>query len=267
MSYNKNKPKCFYCGRIGHISREFYKKKSDEAIYKCKKHSEHFAKENPNFDSKDLRLFVSNVALFAEIDDVDAWFVDSGASIHMTCNKNWYENFKETNNGAHIYLEDDRAYQIKGYGDNPLTLPNGIVRHIRNVVYVPGIKKKLIYVSTITDHNFNVEFFKTHCIVKDLQDHDRNVSSRVRDGGLYKLDVTRKDHQVLTFATMLTETLWRKRYSHINYHDFCLLKKQRMVEGLPMLKNEYVSCEGCALVNMHRDELPSNLDRRKRDLL
>jgi hypothetical protein len=39
---------------------------------------------------------VSNVALSNETDDIDAWFVDSGASIHMTCNKNWYANFKET---------------------------------------------------------------------------------------------------------------------------------------------------------------------------
>ena len=40
-----------------------------------------------------------------------------------------------------------------------------------------------------------------------------------------------------------------------------------MVEGLPMLKNEYASCEGCVLGNMHRDEFPSNSDRRKRDVL
>ena len=40
-----------------------------------------------------------------------------------------------------------------------------------------------------------------------------------------------------------------------------------MVEGITILKNEYASCEGCALGKMHRDELPSNPDRRKRDLL
>jgi hypothetical protein len=93
---------------------------------------------NPlNFDSQDLRLFVSNAALSTETDDVDAWFVDSRASIHMTCNKKWYTNFKETQNGANIYLGDDHAHQIKGYKDIPVTLPNGIVHHIHNVVYVP----------------------------------------------------------------------------------------------------------------------------------
>jgi hypothetical protein len=79
---------------------------------------------------------VSNLALSVETDDFDAWFVDFGASVHMTCNKNWYVNFKETHDGAIIYLGDDCAHQIKGYGDIPMTLSNGNVRHIHNVVYV-----------------------------------------------------------------------------------------------------------------------------------
>ena len=84
---------------------------------------------------------------------------------------------------------------------------------------------------------------------------------------MYKLDVISKNHQALTSATIPTETLWNQRYGHINYHDLLLLQKQSMVEGLPMLKNEYDACEGCALGKMHKDEFSSNHDRIKRDLL
>jgi hypothetical protein len=189
MHSNRNESKgCFYCGRPGHMVKDCHKKKSDEARNKPRTHSGHYAEkssnqdhrlfiasddidERPNFDSRDLRLFVSNVALSVETDDSDAWFVDSGALVHMTCNKNWYVNFKETQNGASIYLGDDCTHQIKGYGDIPVTLLNGIVRHIRNVVYVPRIKKNLIFVSTITDQNLKVEFFKNYFIVKDLLNH------------------------------------------------------------------------------------------------
>jgi hypothetical protein len=34
-----------------------------------------------------------------------------------------------------------------------------------------------------------------------------------------------------------------------------------------MLKNEYASCEGCALGKMHIDEFPSNSNRRKKGVL
>jgi hypothetical protein len=114
MQSNRTESKsCFYCGRPGHIVKDCHKKKSDEARNKPRTHSGHYAEkssnhdlrlfiasddidEPPNFDSRDLRLFVSNTALSAETDDSDAWFVDSGASVHMTCNKMWYTNFKET---------------------------------------------------------------------------------------------------------------------------------------------------------------------------
>jgi hypothetical protein len=285
MQSDRNESKrCFYCGRPGHIVKDYHKKKSDEARNKPRTHSGHYAKkssnqdlrlfiasddidEPTNFDSQDLRLFVSNAALSTETDDSDAWFVDSGASVHRTCNKNWYANFKETQNGASIYLGDDRAHQIKGYGDIPVTLSNGTIRHIHNVVYVPGIKKNLISLSTITDQNLKVEFFNNYCIVKDLLDHFQIVAMGVRAGGLYKLDVTSKAHHALISATMPTKILCHQRYGHINHPDLLLLQKNNMVEGLPMLKNEKVSCDGCALGKMHRDEFPSNPDKKKRDVL
>jgi hypothetical protein len=275
---------CFYCGRPRHIIRDSHKKKTDEARYKPRTHSGHYAEkssnhdlrlfiasdeidEPPNFDSRDIRLFVSNASLSIESDDFDAWFVDSGASIHMTCNNMWYTNFKETHNGANIYFGDDHAHRIKGYSDIPVTFLNGTICHIRNVVYVPGIKKKMIFVSTITDQNLKVEFFKNYCIVKDLLDQFKMVATRVRAGGLYKLYVTSKAHHALTSATMAIEILWHQRYGHINHPDLLLLQKKNMVEGLPMLKNENVACDGCALGKMHRDEFSSNPDRKKRDVL
>jgi hypothetical protein len=199
MQSDKNESKsCFYSGRLGHMVKDCHKKKIDEARNKPRIHLGHYAEkssyqdlrlfiasddidEPPNFDSWDLRLFVSNTALSAKIDDSDTLFVDYGALVHMTCNKNWYVNIKETHNGVSIYLEDDRAHQIEGYGDIPMTFPNGIVRHIHNVVYVPGIKKKMISVSTITDQNLKVEFFKNYCIVKDLLDHFQTIAMGVRE--------------------------------------------------------------------------------------
>ena len=68
----------------------------------------------------------------------------------MTRNKHWFEDFKEINEGAHIYLGDDRSHQIKGCGKIYVILPNGNIKQIHNVMYVHGLTKNLIYVSMIT---------------------------------------------------------------------------------------------------------------------
>jgi len=71
----------------------------------------------------------------------------------------------------------------------------------------------------------------------------------------------------LTSMTMTIENIWHERFGNINLHDFLLLHKQGMVDGPPILRNEHIDCEGCALGKRHRDEFPSCLNRRKKDIL
>jgi len=200
--------KCFYWCRSGHLARDCYKKKSDEAGHKKHIiHSGHFVGEGLNSDLKNIKLFMSNVALTAKTKDFNALFVDSGALIHMKWSKKLYENFKEITNGGNIYLGDDHAHHMKEYCDIPMTLPNGSVRRIHNVVYVSRIKKFFIFVYTITNQNLKVEFLKTKCIVKVFLDHCKPVTSGVRVGGMYKLNVTCNINQELTSTTMSTKIL------------------------------------------------------------
>eukprot|EP00253_Pinus_taeda_P017652 PITA_17652 len=64
--------------------------------------------------------------------DADIWYVDSGVSTHMTGNKHWMEDFKEINEGAQIYLGDDRSHQIKRCGKFFVILPDGNIKQIYN---------------------------------------------------------------------------------------------------------------------------------------
>jgi hypothetical protein len=103
-----------------------------------------------------------------------------------------------------------------------LTLQNGCVTQIQNLIYVPGIKKNVISVSTIIDQDFKVEFLKSHSVVKDMQDHYKIIEKRIIFEGLYKLDVNKKSHQTLASTTTTTKFLWHQRYDHLNYHDLLL---------------------------------------------
>ena len=81
-----------------------------------------------------------------------------------------------------IYLGDDSGHEIKGYGDIPVKLPSEDIRHLKNVLYVPGIKKNLVSVSMIIDQDMQVQFFKTNCVIKDSQ--METVATGVRVGNL-----------------------------------------------------------------------------------
>ena len=91
------------------------------------------------------------------------------------------------------------------------------------MLYVPSIKKNLISVSTISDQNLNVEFMQSHYLVKDIQNHHNFIAIGTRIGGLYKLDVTKSNHQALESTTITTEELWHCKYGHLNQNDLVLL--------------------------------------------
>ena len=88
---------------------------------------------------KNSNLFISEAALSVETDDQNAWFIDSGASAHMSCVKAWFDEYHESMNATHIYLRDNRSHKIQGYGVICVNLPNGQKKQIHNVLYVPGI--------------------------------------------------------------------------------------------------------------------------------
>lgn len=127
-------------------------------------------------------------------------------------------------------------------------------------MYVPHIKKNLISISTIV---IKVEFVKSQCIVKDIQDCHMVVATGTRVGGLYKLDVTRHSYQALASTTMSTKELWHQWYGHLNHNDLMLMQKKTMVEGLPIMNNDCIECEACALGKQHREEFPIRKEKRK----
>jgi hypothetical protein len=75
-----------------------------------------------------------------------------------------------------------------------VSLSNGHVKQIKNVMYVPGTKKKSISISKIAGRGLNVEFVKLGCQVKDVQD---NCKFGIRVGGLYIVDFTIESYPYL----------------------------------------------------------------------
>eukprot|EP00253_Pinus_taeda_P026363 PITA_26363 len=216
--------RCFYCGKPGHQIKECYKRQADERKGKQRKHQGCFAGEEDDH-SHDLRLFTVDCALSASKEDEDnIWYVDSGASSHMTGKRDCFEFLEESACGSKIYLRDDSGYEIKGCGDIPVKLPSGDIKHLRNVLYVPGIKKNLIFVSMITDQDMQVKFFKNGCVIQDSQ--LEIVATGVRVGNLYRLDARSMPQQAMVATTSTVENLWHQRFGHLNLQDLILLKKK-----------------------------------------
>ena len=70
------------------MAKHFQKKKFDEGQQRHKKHAGHLANADHNLN---IKLFLSDSALSTKEDEAEIWFVDSGASSHMTCKRKWFK--------------------------------------------------------------------------------------------------------------------------------------------------------------------------------
>ena len=134
-------------------------------------------------------------------------------------------------------------------------------------MYVPGIKKNLIYVSTITNNELKVDLCKYQCHIKDIRYHYMIVATGSRFGGFYKLDARKSTHHALTSSGISIEELWHQRYGHINHNDLMFLQNKSMVEWFYVIKKDHIECSACALGKQHRAEFLIHKEKIQTDLL
>ena len=88
----------------------------------------------------------------------DTWLVDSGASKHMTGFKEYLSTLIERESSQKVKLGDDYQYPIKGVREASYKLESGALLKMKDVLYVPGLKKNLLSISGLEKKGFRVAF-------------------------------------------------------------------------------------------------------------
>ena len=86
------------------------------------------------------------------------WFLDSGASFHMTGDKYLFTDLDEKDLGVHIEMGDDGRYSATGIGTIFFERESGKPFILKEVMHVPGLKKNLISVAMLEDKGYDVVF-------------------------------------------------------------------------------------------------------------
>jgi hypothetical protein len=175
----------------------------------------------------------------------DTWLIDSGASRHMTGFRDHLTNLVEKETNIHVVLGDDAKYNVKGVGTSTFQLVSDMHLQLSEVLYVLGMKRNLVSISTLEDKVYKVTFYEGKVLAwhKDLHINYAKVID-VRESSLYKLTI--KQVQTLLHDTISLSELWCRRLAHIHYRALPSLGK--MVTGLPKIQIQHKGvCRGCTL--------------------
>ena len=80
------------------------------------------------------------------VDCKNVWFVDSGASNHITSHGEQFSNVKNLEKLGYAKTSDDTTHPITQVGKVPLAMQNESTKYLSDVLHVPNITKNLVSV-------------------------------------------------------------------------------------------------------------------------
>ena len=113
-------------------------------------------KERNNNSNNEYSLILALIGMVTH--DNDTWLVDSGASKQMTGYKNYLSTLIKRESSQKVKLGDDYQYPIKGVGEASYKLESGKLLKMKDVLYVPRLKKNLLSISGLEKKGFKGVF-------------------------------------------------------------------------------------------------------------
>jgi hypothetical protein len=104
----------------------------------------------------------------------------------MTGNRNYFSQLTEKDMQFNIEMGDDGKYRAKGVGIVKFERKYGKPFDLKDVLYIPGLKKNLMSISMLEDLGYEVFFPKRRVLLKPPNSRTA-MQIGVREKTLYKL--------------------------------------------------------------------------------
>ena len=148
----------------------------------------------------------------------------------MTRLKESFVKLSEHESPHKVKLRDDYQYPIKGSGESSYKLDFGKSIKMRDVLFVPRLKKNLLSIFALDAKGMRVAFVDGQVLMWPKGNYfDDAIVIGEQEGGLYKLKG--QPEQALVHDSIEPNELWHRRLAHVHYKALPLASKA--VEGLP----------------------------------
>jgi hypothetical protein len=84
---------------------------------------------------------------------------------------------------------DDNTHPITQIGKVPLSMQDGQTKYLKDVLHVPTITKKLVFVGQMVEQGLHVTLNLNGCFVEEVKNQGKLISKGERNGRMFTLDV------------------------------------------------------------------------------
>jgi transposase InsO family protein len=227
------------------------------------------------------------------------WVVDSGATHHVTAERDLFSQYREyaSEAGCSLRFADGNSAPIEGRGQIPLvfTWPSGrqVTGVLNDVLHVPKCKHNLFSVLSACKNGASVHFDRNNVkvvnegiiIAEGQHEPSRNLwildpvypfpVAQHGQSGIEAMigvqDTVETSGEPEAHEAVSPEVLWHRRYGHLSYNNLAKLKTGGMVDGINVPGQVFKAasrqfCEPCVLAKQIRSEFPASTTKSERRL-
>ncbi|XP_012574203.1 uncharacterized protein [Cicer arietinum] len=157
--FDKKGIQCFNCQKYGHFANECkhnksLQRKDDEVQY-------------ANDEDSDSEGVLLMAATKPEVEQSEFWYLDTGCSNHMTCNKYWFKNWNMEVKRK-VMFADNSSVTAEGIGSVNFMSKDGQSSYINDVLYVPSMKNNLLSLGQLLQKGFSMRMEESQLVTPSL---------------------------------------------------------------------------------------------------
>ncbi|MCO5567591.1 hypothetical protein L7F22_021285 [Adiantum nelumboides] len=166
----------------------------------------------------------------------------TSASNHMTNHGEGFEELQALQNPDYVETVDDTAHPIAHTGNVPLSLQDGNVKYLPNVLHVPNITKNLVSIGQMVEQGLQVRFNAYGLYVEEYKKNGKLIAQGKKVDRMCTLDVNIPKVNAAMFAhdsgVVADIEIWHKRTGHVNVQRLKTNAKSRAC-------NRFVCVQSC----------------------
>lgn len=157
-------PKCNKCGKKGHKSNQCRYTKDPKPNKNEKLADSDDRSIKASKDKKESRNAFSAMSLSKATQNRSNWYIDSGASQHMTSHEDWLSELRSTS-VKEIVTANNKKMAVSGTGKVVLRVNDEDVG-VKDVLYVPELTTNILSVNQMVKNGNTVVFDADGCSIK-----------------------------------------------------------------------------------------------------